>query len=48
LDFLVVTVSAISAAREFESLVDDELDAEFIASPAVANGAIVMRLRTQL
>jgi len=42
------TVSVISAAREFKALAENELDAEFIASPAVAGDAIILRSETHL
>ena len=41
-------VSVISAAREFQLLAENEFDASFIASPAVAGNAIILRSLTHL
>ena len=41
-------VSVISAAREFQLLAENEFDASFIASPAVAGNNIILRSLTHL
>jgi len=42
------TVTVISASRAFEKLAQNRLDAEFIASPAVAGNALILRSTTHL
>ena len=41
-------VSVISAAREFQLLAENEFDASFIASPAIAGNAMILRSLTHL
>ncbi len=41
-------VSVISASRSFQLLAENEFDEGFIASPAVAGGAIILRSLTHL
>jgi outer membrane protein assembly factor BamB len=42
------SVVVISAARELEVLAENELEAEFIASPAVVGDALLLRSETHL
>ena len=41
-------ISVISAGREFELLAENELNASFIASPAVVGEAMILRSKTHL
>jgi len=41
-------VSVISAAREYQLLAENEFDASFIASPAVAGNNLILRSLTHL
>jgi len=41
-------VSVIAAAREFQLLAENELEASFIASPAIARNAVILRSLTHL